>query len=154
MDFFKTIGGKLSNAGRAVARFFRNIGDIWRLNRTISEKRKQIARSCAALGENYYQLHRDDAEENLAPVVNDIKTLYRDMYDCEEQIKLIRGVVKCPNCGGDIPLNAAFCSACGAPAPAVRRPEAPAGMVECPGCHELVSKENNFCTKCGTKLGD
>lgn len=154
MEFFKSLGEKLSKAAHSVAEFFRNAAAIGRLNRTIGEKRKQISRSYAALGENYYQLHRDDAEGKLAPVANDITALYREIYDCEEQIKLIRGVVKCPNCGSDIPLKAAFCSACGAPAPAVRRTEPPEGTVECPGCHEFVSKENNFCTKCGTKLVD
>lgn len=156
MAFFEQLGKKISDAGQGVAKSGRNAVDIAKLNSAISEKKRQIAQGFSAIGEQYYQLHRDDAEEALAPTVKDISVLYAEIHDCEEQIKTIRGVVKCPNCGADIPLNAAFCSACGTPAPAAEKPAEPVpeGARECPNCHKLMSAENQFCTSCGAKLGE
>ena len=156
MAFFEQLGKKISDAGQGVAKSSRNAMDIAKLNSAISDKKKQIAQGFSAIGEKYYLLHKDDVEEALAPIVGDINALYAEIHDFEEQIKTIRGVVKCPNCGADIPLNAAFCSSCGAPAPLSEKPveAVPEGARECPNCHKLMSAENKFCTSCGTKLDE
>lgn len=158
MAFFERLGKKISDAGHGAAQSGRNAMDIAKLNGSINEKHKEIAQGFSALGEEYYRLHKEDAEYALASAVNNISVLYAQIQDCEEQIKTIRGVVKCPNCGGDISLSAAFCSACGAPAPTRKAPSAPAappeGTRECPNCHKFMPVDNKFCTGCGTRLSD
>lgn len=158
MAFFEQLGKKISDAGQGVAQSSRNAMDIAKLNSAINDKKRQIGQYTAALGEQYYQLHKDTPDEALAQLVNAITALYGEIHDCEEQIKNIRGVVKCPNCGADVPLNASFCAVCGTPAATAEKTVAPAtppeGTRECPYCHKFVPQENKFCTFCGSKLED
>ena len=153
MPFFEQLGKKLTDAGQGVAQQARNTADIARLNSAISEKKKLIAADMAALGERYYAAHKDDPSAELSDLVSAINSLNEEIHRCEEEIKQIKGVTKCPGCGADVPLGAAFCSVCGKPAeqPA---PVIPEGMRECPNCHRPVPAENKFCTNCGTKMDD
>ena len=66
-------------------------------------------------------------------------------------IKQIKGIVKCPGCGADVPLQAAFCNACGARMAPQAAP-APEDGVPCPACGAVSPKGNRFCTHCGAKL--
>jgi membrane protease subunit (stomatin/prohibitin family) len=50
----------------------------------------------------------------------------------------------CPNCGEQIPSDAAYCSKCGAPIPQ-------AAENFCRNCGNKLSAGDNFCPKCGTK---
>lgn len=154
MAFFEQLGKKLSDAGQGVAQSSRNAVDIAKLNSAVSDKKKQIAQAYSAIGEKYYELHKDSAEEELSALVSNVNQLFAEIHDCENQIKTIRGVAKCANCGADIPTGAAFCSVCGAPAPEPERPAAPEGTRECPNCHKFVPVGNKFCTGCGAKMED
>ena len=153
MAFFEQLGKKLTDAGQGVAQQTRNMADIARLNNTISEKKKRMMADLTTLGEKYYAAHRDDPDAELSEFIAAIVALEAEIHQCEEEIKQIKGVTKCPGCGADVPLGAAFCSVCGRPAeqPA---PVIPEGMRECPHCHKPVPAENKFCTGCGTKMED
>ena len=55
-------------------------------------------------------------------------------------------VVKCPNCGADLPEGAKFCLNCGEKVEII-----PEGMVKCPDCGKIVPK-GKFCLECGHKF--
>lgn len=136
MSIFEKIGEKLSGAGQGVAQQVKNFADVARLNSIISEKEKQIAQLYIEIGQAYYEHHKIDPQG-------------------EEIERILKGVTKCPNCGADVSLDAAFCNACGTKIP-------PAAKVEdissnesgalCPKCHNPVTAGNAFCNHCGTKI--
>ena len=99
--------------------------------------------------------HKIDPQGEEIERIQKISSLNAEILECKENIKQIKGVTKCPNCGADVSLDAAFCNACGTKIP-------PAAKVEdissnesgalCPKCHNPVTAGNAFCNHCGTKI--
>ena len=156
MAFFEQLGKRLTDAGQGVAQQTKNFADVTRLNSEISEKEKKIAQLYQAIGQSYYERHTDEPAPEHREAVGEIKALFAEIAQCREEIKQIRGIVKCPNCGADVPLQAAFCNACGAKMEAA--PAQPAAVAEgtkiCPACGAASPKDNRFCTRCGAKFDE
>lgn len=154
MAFFEQLGKKLSDAGQGVAQQTKNFAEVTRLNSTISDKEKQITQLYQSIGQAYYQSHQDDAVPEFQAETEQIKNLLVEIAQHQEEIKQIKGIEKCPNCGADVPVQAAFCNSCGTK----MTPSAPPvqvsaeGMRICPACGTALGKDNLFCTHCGTKL--
>jgi membrane protease subunit (stomatin/prohibitin family) len=53
----------------------------------------------------------------------------------------------CPKCGAQTPVEAKFCSNCGAPQQAPQ-----AAAITCPSCHAQVQAGSKFCSSCGASL--
>ena len=150
MAFFEQLGRRITDAGQGVAQQTKNFADVTRLNSTISDKEKHIAHLYEVLGQAYYEGHRDAPAPEYRKTVEEISGLFAEIAQHREEIKQIKGIVKCPGCGADVPLQAAFCNACGTRmAPQVPAPE---DGVPCPACGAVSPKGNRFCTHCGAKL--
>lgn len=148
MAFFEQLGKRLSDAGQGVAQQTKNFTDVTRLNSAISDKEKAISQLYSTLGQAYYERHKKDLSAEEPDTIERINSLFAEIAECREEIKQIKGVVKCPSCGGDVPLNSAFCPGCGTK---IRRESEPETRV-CPACHAQVQEGNLFCTSCGAKL--
>ena len=85
--------------------------------------------------------------------IAEIKVCQENIFNYQEKIKGLRGFTKCPQCGSDVALGAAFCSNCGARMEEGVMPQndyTPTRL--CPGCGAQVKEGVSFCTQCGTKL--
>lgn len=157
MAFFEQLGKRLTDTGQNVARQTKNLADVTQLNSAISEKEKQISQLFLSIGKSYYEKHMHDSSAEEHALIEEVNALFAEISQNQEKIKQIKGIVKCPNCGADVPLNAAFCSSCGAKAvhDAVLS-EAPAedtgNVRQCPNCHAVVAEDDLFCNNCGTKM--
>ena len=153
MAFFEQLGKRLTDAGQNVAQQTKNFADITQLNSAISDKEKKISQLFLNIGQMYYEGHKGDESAEYRETINEIDTLYNEIAQNREKIKQIKGVVKCPKCGSDVPLNAAFCNTCGAK---MDRSGTVGGtdaaQRTCPACHAAVDAENAFCNNCGAKL--
>lgn len=153
MALFEQIGKRLADAGQTVAQQTKDLAEITKLNAAISDKEKRIAQLFRLIGEAYYRRCKDDPTAPEAEHFTEIAVLYDELFADREKIKEIKGVVKCTNCGTDIPLHAAFCNACGT---RVLREEAPTETTVrdrlCPNCQSVVEAGNLFCNYCGTKI--
>lgn len=152
MAFIEQLGKKITGAGQGVAQSGRNAMDVARLNSLISDKKKLIAQDYAILGEAFFMAHRNDPEPEFPELMSALNTLFADVDKAEADIKQIRGVVRCPSCGTDIPIGSAFCSVCGAAIPAETAPAVPAGSRQCPQCGKVVPEDNKFCSGCGYRF--
>lgn len=154
MAFFEQIGKRLTDVGQGVAQQTKNITDVARLNSLISDKEKHIAQLYGEIGQVYYERHRDDKDAEELQKIEQINGLYSEIQQMNEEIKQIKGVVKCPNCGAEVAINASFCSSCGAKMAFDN--EKSEGQSEnariCPNCHAPVGDDNLFCNHCGTRL--
>ncbi len=153
MAFFEEIGKKLSNAGQGVAQSTKNFADVTRLNGLISDKEKRVSQLHSAIGEAYYNRHKDDPAAEERQSIDEINTLQQEIQQYQNEIQQIRGVTKCPKCGADVAITAGFCNVCGAQLPrqTAAEPAEEEGSV-CPNCHSPVAKGSSFCTNCGTRL--
>ena len=157
MAFFEQFGKRISDMGEGVAQQTKKLADIARLNTSISDKEKKAVQLYTAIGQAYYERHREDADAEELDKIQELNRLHQEIKNQQEEIKQLKGVAKCPNCGADVSAHALFCNACGTKMPqeAESAPEEPAPAAEgrtCPNCHAPVKEGNLFCNQCGTKL--
>lgn len=147
MAFFEDIGKRLSNAGQGMA----NMGDINRLNSAIAEKEKQIVQLHTAIGAAYCEKHADDPEAESIELIRQIADLRQDIVKTQQEINVLRGIVKCPQCGAEQPITSAFCNICGSALPKYEPPKPPEPIV-CPSCGKPHESTGAFCTYCGSPI--
>ena len=153
MAFFEQIGKRLSDAGQNVAQQTRNLADVTQLTNLNSQKERQISQLYAAIGQAYYENHKNDPAAEELEGIQKINALYAEILQNQEKIKQIKGVTKCEICGADVPASATFCNACGAKvARVVATAEVVTGARLCPVCGSGVAEGNLFCTNCGNRM--
>ena len=144
MSLFEQIGKKISDAGQGVAQQTRNLTEITRLNGESLDTDKKINALFQEVGRAYYTEHIDDGTQPYRASLDMIKELYAKRIQIQDRIKQIKGVTKCPQCGGDVPLGAQFCNNCG------YNVGLRANRV-CIKCGTPLAGDDAFCTVCGTK---
>lgn len=151
MAFFDDLGKKLSQAGQNMAQKTKDFSEVNKLNSAISSEEKKINNIYLQLGKEYFTKHENDSEACFEQYVSDIKESKAKIETMRQQIQEIKKITRCEKCGADILNNAAFCSACGAPAP-VKAPVAVEEGVMCPSCRQIVAVGTKFCTSCGSPM--
>lgn len=81
-----------------------------------------------------------------------IKVCQETIAAYQEQIRVLKGVKKCPHCGGEVPQNAVFCGSCGRKVTEEELKEE-TGVRFCTVCGAKVEPDFAFCVNCGQKLG-
>lgn len=146
MAFFDDLGKKISQAGQSAVQKTKDMTEIAKYNSEISDAERKIAGLYSEIGILYAKLHRDNPEEQFAPMIKAITEAESRIAECREQIKDIKGITVCANCGAQV-TGSAFCSVCGTPVPVQ---EKPAGAF-CKNCGSPLADGSAFCTSCGTR---
>ena len=112
---------------------------ISRLNAQVNEAKNQMKNTYMAIGERYYELHKDDVENDMANQFQIIADAMEKIAKCEQQIRDIKNENTCPNCGTKIER----------PQP---EPEPQPTEKVCPECGAAVDEDDVFCTNCGARV--
>ncbi len=117
MSFFDDLGKKLSQAGQTAVQKTKEMADVAKLNSAISDEEKRIDDNYLQIGKLYVSLHDAEHEADFDAFIAAIHEAEGKIKGYRQQIKDIKGIVKCEKCGAEVSKDAAFCSACGAPMP-------------------------------------
>ena len=124
-----------------------------RLKTQVNEADSQIKNTYTAIGEMYYNLHKDDPESGMESQFQIITSAMERKAQYEQQIKDLKNENTCPNCGATISKEVIFCPNCGTkierPEPQYEEPK----QKVCPVCGAPVDEEDMFCTNCGASIG-
>lgn len=161
MAFFEDIGKKITQTGQDAITKTKNMTESARLSGMISDEDKKITQMLTEIGKMYYNLNNEDPGDEYASYVSAIKESIAKKTQFSDQIKKLKGVEKCPNCGQDVPHGVAFCSACGnsiktTPQQAEPVPDAQPGepAARCPKCGAALAENARFCVGCGEKISE
>ena len=121
MSFLDQLGKKVSDAGKGVAQQTKNLTEIARLTSVIDTEEKMVAQSYTQIGKTYYENHKNDPDAECAAQIALVNKSLEKIAQWREQIQRIKGIVKCPQCGAEIPYGSQFCGVCGTK---IVRPEA------------------------------
>lgn len=150
MAFFDELGKKISKTSQDVVRRTRDFADTTKLGSLISEEEKQIEGLYNQIGRAYFEIHGNSPDYELSELVAAVFQCQSRIEQYREQINLINGIVKCPNCGADVPSGSLFCNGCGTRM-VVEEPPAATG-VPCFNCGTPVPEGMRFCTSCGADV--
>ena len=122
-----------------------------KLNSAISAAEKQAGELYTKIGYAVYVAYRENPLPEVAELIAQIKELQQTIEDSKEQINVINGVRVCPQCGGKVARDVAFCSNCGFKMPEIEQPQPQQGKV-CAACGTALTEGAAFCTACGQKV--
>lgn len=156
MDFLNKVGKKLSEVGQSAVDKAKELADIAKLRKAISDDEKQVNELLLNIGQKVYEKAEEfKGNEEIAGIVEKISTLKEHVAQLEEDIRTIQNVGKCPNCGAEVKAEDTFCPACGeklqtAAEETVAETELP--TIKCPNCGTELPADAAFCTECGEPI--
>lgn len=165
MAILDEIGKKITVTGQETVQKAKDMADIAKLNSQIGELDKNIGTTCTEIGDLVLQLYGEIATEELIEQTereeNDkqkrviekiitIRKLQDEIAGCQEQIKVLKKVTRCPKCNGEISVDDLFCSKCGFK----METKSAEGLKQCNKCGAMIPEDAGFCTSCGAKVED
>lgn len=160
MDFFNKMGDKLQNVGKEVTKKTKDLGGVVSLNSQIKDSEAGLERIYKILGEKYYKSFREEASQRFTEETDEIIKIQSKLESDRGQLRALKGLKLCLNCGVEVDGNSLHCPMCGTELPVVNAAGQSESMQEeqpkptvCPSCGASLSSDAKFCGKCGTKIG-
>ena len=148
MGYFDAIGKKISQTGQGVVQKTKDTAEVLKLNGLISDEQKRINTLQSEIGKRYFELYADSCEPAFVEAIAGIKDAKSKIDAYSEQIRKLKGLTTCPNCGSSVAYGAPFCASCGFQ---INKPAAPGNVARCTNCGLPLTPGSAFCTNCGTK---
>lgn len=149
MAFLDNFGKKVSQAGQSAIQKTKTMADIARVSSMISDEEKRIEDAYLEIGKVYVEQHTEDCEDIFKETITHIHECEKKIAEYKQQLQDIKGVIRCPECGAEVPKGSIFCAACGFKMPVVQE-DAGDDILRCEKCGAQMQKEEKFCSSCGT----
>lgn len=117
MDFLNKVSSTISSKSKDVTKKAKEIAEISKLSGQIAVKEESIKGTYIELGKYVYETHKEDAPEEVAEKFAVIDAAVEEIEQLKKEIRKLKGIQKCPECGKEVSDTAAFCSYCGAKMP-------------------------------------
>lgn len=159
-SFFDEIGKKLSQTGQDAVRKTKDIAEVAKLNSYISDEEERVHTYLYEIGKVYYEENQAKPNAAYLDKMEMVKNALVKIEELNNEIRKIKNIQKCSQCGAEINADSMFCSSCGAkvesmtqakteqPSAQTRSPE----MKTCQVCGQEVKATSAFCPSCGTKI--
>lgn len=145
LDKFSELGESISSKSRSVVQKAKDATEAAGLNSQINALDGRLRELYEQLGRAYFAA-QGGATEEMAGLVQQIRDTLDEQDALREQVKKVRGITCCENCGRELTPGTAFCPECG-----TKVPEPPAPVVRCcVSCGLPIPDEAVFCPNCGT----
>ena len=111
--------------------------ELTKMKMQVSQYKTELAKAHEKLGAMVYNMMKEDEEDTsaISVCIDEIDYILDKIQEAEDKVKELRKVSCCQSCGGEVPVDAAFCPKCGAK---IERPVKP---VEPEKAEEEVSEE-------------
>ena len=153
MAFLDELSKKITQTSQDVVQKTKGATESMKLSSAISDEEKRIQSLYYEIGRRYFELHADSFEPAMEQLVLSIKESNTKIAAYNEQIKRIKGYVRCAICGAEVAYGAPFCSACGSKMmnENTAAPTAESNVRRCRQCGIPLAPGSSFCTNCGTQ---
>ncbi len=151
MAFFDDLKSKVSETTQSAGQKAKNVAETAKMNSQISDLTKSITGLYNEVGMKYYESNKDSAEPEYRELFDKISEAFAKREELKEQIRSIKGINVCNNCGAEVPAGQKFCSGCGSQV--IFEEEKPVEAEKfCPTCGSKCQAGQKFCSKCGSAV--
>lgn len=117
MDFFNKAKEKIAKTSGEVAKKAKDLAEVTKLNGQINSNENSIKALYTEIGQYVFENLREDAPAEIAEKMNAIEKAREEIASWKAEVMKLKGVQKCPQCGGEVDKDVAFCASCGAKMP-------------------------------------
>ena len=105
----------INNTGKAVGEKTRQGSDIVKTKFKITSEESALTDIYTEIGKLYYKNHKDNpCCEEMAELCSKASEKITALEGLRAQVRALKGVNICDNCGAEVPLENEFCGKCGA----------------------------------------
>ncbi|MBE6563365.1 MAG: hypothetical protein E7660_06475 [Ruminococcaceae bacterium] len=124
MDIIGNIKETISKTGRSAVKKTKDLAGLARINARIEETKELIEGVYAQIGRKYYDLYsKGGASEEFAIDIATIENLTEQLEAFEQEKLVLKGKIRCAECGKTGDDGYTFCPFCGAKFPETPAPE-------------------------------
>lgn len=153
MPFFDDFSKRISKAGQTAIQKTRDMAEIAKISSAISDEERNINDLYFQIGKKYVSSHSETAEPIYTEMIMSLKEKEKRIKELQKQMQEIKGVVRCDQCGAEVPAGAAFCSSCGSAIPKAETAVSDnADEIKCEHCGAMIKRGLRFCTSCGNPV--
>ena len=113
MELFDKLGDTIVSVSKDATQKAKDISDLARIRMEIRSKQDYLNKLFLEIGRIYYDAHKDDEEKEFKEEMLLVKDAQEALEELKQQLGQIKGMVKCTECGNDMPMEADYCSKCG-----------------------------------------
>lgn len=104
----------LNNTGKAVGEKTKQGSDIVKANLKISGEERALNDLFLEIGKTYYENNKDNpCCDTMAELFEKVAEKNESIAALKNQVRIIKGVAICDNCGAEVALENDFCGKCG-----------------------------------------
>lgn len=107
------IGEKVAKTGKEAVDKTKELAQIVKLKANLRNLDKKAKTAYAKIGKEYVRLNEGKDDVIMPEVFEEIANLKDEAAEIKKQIRELKGLVVCPECGKEFENSADFCSACG-----------------------------------------
>lgn len=154
MALWSNLGKMANGATTKAVEQAKVLAEVTKLNSQVSDEEKRVTENYTKIGKLYFELHGEDCEEAFLEMITLVKESHSKIQALKQKIQDVKGIVRCSNCGAEIPKNSLFCNSCGAH---VERPKPETSNSQeatayCSACGSEVADDALFCGICGNRI--
>ena len=113
MELFDKLGDTIVSVSKDATQKAKDISELARIRMEIRSKQDYLNKLFLEIGKIYYDAHKDDEEKEFKEQMLLVKDAQEVIEELKQQLGQIKGMVKCTECGQDMPMEADYCSKCG-----------------------------------------
>lgn len=151
MAFFDELGKKITETSQGAIQKTKDMATVGKINDMIKNEERRINNCLTSIGQQYFEQNSGRTDDPFAQQMQEVISAQYQIQKYQEEIRLIKGVTSCDNCGAEVQYGAQFCSSCGNVMN--KRPQMDTGSnLACANCGNPLAADTLFCTACGTKV--
>ncbi|MCQ2969229.1 MAG: hypothetical protein MJ191_03730 [Clostridium sp.] len=112
-EFFSNFGKKISNVGQETVKKTKEIAEISKISNKIKDEEKKINGLYTELGKKYFSLYSRNKVSEIQDICSSITDSLQVVEEMKKELKLLKGIRICDNCGAEQYSNVVYCSKCG-----------------------------------------
>ena len=112
-SIFNDLGKKLTLASQDAVKKAKELAEIAKLNGQILDEERKINKYYTEIGQQYAELFADSAEEPFVTLLKKLNDSNHNIQKYRTDIKEIKNIKTCDNCGSTFVGDAVYCSSCG-----------------------------------------